>query len=74
MISGLRSHPLWSLSREPKPSPVEVDRHNAAFEDDENSSLFLFRFDRNDGSMSPLLTESGRNLSTAAYPLVLSCH
>ena len=56
-----------------------VDQHFNVFagvglEDDENSSLFLFRFDRNDGSMSPLLTESGRNLSTAAYPLVLSCH
>jgi hypothetical protein len=43
-------------------------------EDEENTSLFLFRFDRNAGTMSPLLTENGRNLSTAAYPLVLSCH
>ena len=56
-----------------------VDQHYNIFagvglEDDENSSLFLFRFDRSNGIMSPLLTESGRNLSTAAYPLVLSCH
>ena len=43
-------------------------------EDDENSSLFLFKIDRETGMMSPWLTDNGRNLSTASYPLVLSCY
>lgn len=56
-----------------------VDQSHRVFagvglEDDENSSLFLFSFDRDTGTLSPLLTDRGRNLSTSAYPLDLACH
>lgn len=43
-------------------------------EDDEQSSLFLFKINRAEGLMEPLLSETGRNLSTSIYPLVLACH
>ena len=46
----------------------------AGLEDEENSSLFLFKIDRDTETMSPWLSDRGRNLSTAGYPLVLSCY
>ena len=46
----------------------------AGLEDDENSQLFLFRIDRDRGGLSPILSESDRNLGTAPYPLHLGCH
>ena len=46
----------------------------AGLEDDESSQLFLFRINRDTGGMTPFLTEAERNLSTSAYPLVLSCY
>ena len=46
----------------------------AGLEEDENSQLFLFRINRDNGTMSPWLTDTGRNLSTSQYPLVLSCY
>jgi hypothetical protein len=56
-----------------------VDQTHGVFagvglEDDENSQLFLFRIDRERGEMTPMLSESSRNLSTAPYPLHLACH
>lgn len=43
-------------------------------EDEENSSLFLFRYDELAGTMTPWLTAEGRNPTTSLYPLNLSCH
>jgi hypothetical protein len=46
----------------------------AGLEDDENSQLFLFKINRETGTMRPFLSETGRNLSTSQYPVELSCH
>ena len=46
----------------------------AGLEYDQNSSLFLMSFDEETGAMSPMLSATGRNLSTSHYPLHLGCH